>query len=54
MENESWDIYDLVDLQFKDQVVCKRKGFVSNEMVNALDVDSTKAMSIIQDTITKK
>jgi cell division protein FtsQ len=50
LENESWDTYDLVDLQFKDQVVCKRKGFVSDGMELNLQVDSTEAISIMQDT----
>jgi cell division protein FtsQ len=54
MENESWDTYDLVDLQFKDQVVCKRKGFVSDGMNQAFQLDSTNAISLMQDTVTIK
>jgi cell division protein FtsQ len=52
LENETWDRYDLVDLQFKDQVVCKRKGFASDGMNQALQIDSTRATSIMQDTLT--
>jgi len=51
MENESWDIYDLVDLQFKDQVVCKRKTFLSNATSYSIQFDSTNAISIMQDTV---
>jgi cell division protein FtsQ len=51
MENESWDNYDLVDLQFKDQVVCKRKGFLSEGMDSSMQLDSTSAIPIMQDTI---
>jgi hypothetical protein len=54
LENESWDIYDLVDLQFKDQVVCKRKFFLSNEINQLIQLDSTNAVSIIQDTVALK
>ncbi len=54
LENESWDNYELVDLRFKDQVVCIRKSFLSSGLDNSIQIDSTKKTSLIVDTMITK
>jgi cell division protein FtsQ len=51
LENDSWDNYDLVDLRFKDQVVCIKKRFISAELDNPMQIDSSKTTPLIEDTM---
>jgi len=54
LENESWDNYELIDLRFKDQVVCIKKSFLSIGLDNSIQIDSTKTTSLMVDTMIKK
>lgn len=40
IENDSWDKYAMVDLQFTDQVVCTRKGYKSVATDSTVQLDT--------------
>jgi cell division protein FtsQ len=54
LETESWDNYALVDLQFKDQIVCTKKG--NDPMLQGVGIqnDSLNNMISVADSINLK
>ena len=50
IENDSWDKYAMVDLQFTDQVVCTRKGYISVAKDSITQLDSAVVIPVKQDT----